>query len=723
MGLYNGLNENCYNVKQESAIGKLLFTFGIIADGHVNPKEDRSSSPWNSNRLANARNRYVVNALNSLEPEFVIHLGDIIHPVPSSPDYLTAIEKFKTIFNKLICPLYLLPGNHDVGDKPSSWVPAESINENYLKRYRQYIGKDYFSFRHKKCNFILVNSELFNSGMLDEGEQSSWFINKLNIQKKTRSFVFLHYPPYINQPNEVEHYDNLREPARSKFLKIINEFNIEGLFCGHVHNFFYNRFKNIDCYVLPSVTFMRHDYSEMFRVGPEKEFGRNDRGKLGFFIVKVYENGHAVHCIRTYGKILTVNQTYFKDENSIKALNSRETWWNGLGVDLRQSWAEITDLPYSGGVDEFVRKKVRNDYPLMALWEMGVKRLRIPWHDLVDENIRQRIQDLKNFGHNFTIFIYDIPSDEQYKVLIKNKKLIESLEVILPWHEALSKISIISDLRSSLNLPVYLSKLKSSAEYKNGASKFQHFIKHGFSLSDQKTIETFLLQNNVVTLATGLVFRIGRMEDPWSTFIELNHFTKRLNLPSQFHVLMANENPAVNENDDLANANRIAETLILSLIFPETAIFLDTFADMDRGYFPRSGLVDRRYNLRLSSHVYRNLNSLIGPISHLISPETSEKLETYRICSFMSGGGKWVLLLPFKRSKLTEINLPSENISAKGKAVLFNLLSGNYSRFNWTKKTKRIYFDKKEADNYMISNPILLYFDAKNNLLKKAKNE
>jgi hypothetical protein len=43
-----------------------LFTFAIISDSHINPEESKTSSPWESNKLANARTRYVIQELNRL---------------------------------------------------------------------------------------------------------------------------------------------------------------------------------------------------------------------------------------------------------------------------------------------------------------------------------------------------------------------------------------------------------------------------------------------------------------------------------------------------------------------------------------------------------------------------------------------------------------------------------------------------------------------------------
>ena len=78
-------------------IGKHLFTFAVIADSHVNQEETETSSPYECNALANARSRYAVSLLNTLKPDFCIHLGDLVHPVPSLPSYEDAIKRFKNL--------------------------------------------------------------------------------------------------------------------------------------------------------------------------------------------------------------------------------------------------------------------------------------------------------------------------------------------------------------------------------------------------------------------------------------------------------------------------------------------------------------------------------------------------------------------------------------------------------------------------------------------------
>src|SRR5579872_2900904 len=94
--------------------GNRLFNIALIADTHVNEKEGSSSSPYPANAEANPRARYVLRQISQTDVAFVIHLGDIVHPVPELQTYIPATENFKALAACLPMPLYLVPGNHDI---------------------------------------------------------------------------------------------------------------------------------------------------------------------------------------------------------------------------------------------------------------------------------------------------------------------------------------------------------------------------------------------------------------------------------------------------------------------------------------------------------------------------------------------------------------------------------------------------------------------------------
>jgi hypothetical protein len=190
---------------------KPLARFAVIADSHINPHDDESTSPWEVNRLANARAMAVVNELNAIGPDFVVHLGDMIHPVPSQDSYGVAAERFWNVFGGLSMPLHLVPGNHDVGDKPLDWTPAAVVTEEYVGLYERSFGPSHYSFADAGCEFVVVNAQLINTGFPAEEEQRLWL--ESTLRHSDRAFLFLHYPPYVYEPGENGHYDNIDEPG------------------------------------------------------------------------------------------------------------------------------------------------------------------------------------------------------------------------------------------------------------------------------------------------------------------------------------------------------------------------------------------------------------------------------------------------------------------------------------------------------------------------------
>jgi hypothetical protein len=659
-----------------------IFTFAIISDTHINPEEGKSSSPWDCNRLSNARARYVIRDINGLDPDFVVHLGDLIHPIPALSSYGRAVDRFHELFQELKSELYIAPGNHDVGDKPLLWMPAEKANEEYIDLFKKHFGAHFYSFDFHSCHFVMINCQILNSKLESEDVQRTWLEKDLEGNRGKRIFLFTHYPPFITEPHETGHYDNIDEPARSWLLGLLEKYKIEALFAGHVHNFFYNRHANTDCYVLPSICFVRHDYSELFRIGPAKEDGRNDEGKFGYFLVKVFEDGHVTNIIRTYGQTLEREQTAPLSQSRLQTYHKKENVLAPIGVDMRYPWAEVTEIPYSGALDEFYRKNARNDYLLMALWEIGIRKLRVPTDDVLDSITRERMYALKEKGHEFTVFHYDIPQGPVREILANHHTLLRALELVIPWDQGRSSISAVMELKKDVPVPIYLSKLWSPADAEQDGSAFKHFINHGFGVNEGETIEALIKSGGASGVSDGFVFRLGRQSSPWMEIKTASQLAASLGTKAQVYVRLANDSPAVSENDEQANMNRVAETVAASLGFGDIDVFLDTFTDHDRGYFPRTGLFDRRYNPRRASYVFRHLHLALTPYERLSAGEAYE-IPGGKLCLLQRPGAVFALVLPDKTVTVEDILWEGEALASAGRGELIDLVTGEITHFDW----------------------------------------
>jgi 3',5'-cyclic AMP phosphodiesterase CpdA len=140
--------------------------------GHIliRLEKDPRHTIYPSDRLANERNRHVIKKTIRLAPDLVIHLGDVVHSIPTLPAHEIAVQIAQNMCRCLEGKLYVVPGNHDVGNKPNAWVPAPALDEKSCETFGKYWNNGYFSFDHQDCRFILINSSILNSGFPLEKE-------------------------------------------------------------------------------------------------------------------------------------------------------------------------------------------------------------------------------------------------------------------------------------------------------------------------------------------------------------------------------------------------------------------------------------------------------------------------------------------------------------------------------------------------------------------------
>jgi predicted phosphodiesterase len=171
-----------------------------------------------------ARFRRAVRQINELKPALVVICGDLVQAPSrnSFADFNAAKAAFKV-------PCYCAPGNHDVGDRPT----PES-----LRLYRQCIGKDYYSFEHADCEFIVVNTQLWKVTVPEESaRQDTWFRETLEAAAKRprRIVVVGHIPLFGRTPDEPDGHDNLPLPKRRELLSLFQHYGVQLMLAGHTH--------------------------------------------------------------------------------------------------------------------------------------------------------------------------------------------------------------------------------------------------------------------------------------------------------------------------------------------------------------------------------------------------------------------------------------------------------------------------------------------------------
>ena len=571
-----------------------LFTFAVITDTHVRPAVLDQSSPFPVNDLANDRARYAIAQISRHEPAFVIHLGDMVHTLPHMPAYVDACQEAKEIFAPLLPVMRFVAGNHDIGDKPSVDAPAAPITEATCQIYHAQFGNDYLAFEHDDCLFLLLNSSLINSGTQREAVQRSWVEETLAEKQGRRVFMFSHYPPFINEPHEQPHYDNYSEPGRSWLIGLLLRYRIEALMSGHVHQFLFNRVGRSKLYCLPPTSFVRQDYSELYKIEPTSEFGRDDAGKFGFTLVDVFTDGHRLRVIQTEGQQLENGSQLSQTSWPVDISTQPEL---PLTLHLRHAWAETIELPYNGPMEEFSRKRVRNDYTLLRLWQMGVCSVRVPISDLLDEETRQRVLDYHSSGIRFCVFCVGTPNRNTLDAMRPAFGAIEQLELVTAQVN-LDDLGDMTHVSALPGIPVVVGKAHSSKHETGHEKVFAHSVSYGFRFDERDSVVAARNERSDSKCVTGLAFQVSLTDDLLGRVHELDAFAAREGLRVVANIRLADQNPAIANFDDELIAERVIEAVKCADALANTSLQLDTFADIDRGYNPRHGLIDRHYNFR-----------------------------------------------------------------------------------------------------------------------------
>ena len=637
-----------------------IFSFAIVADTHLTRNEILSfeGSDASGNRLGNLYEDLAAR-VNAMNPTFVVHLGDITDPVPVSPDYDGSAEVFHKASEVFSMPYHLVPGNHDIGEKIHPALPRiddqVSITKRAIGQYEQHFGRQRYSFEHEDCLFLVINSMLHNSGLEEEQEQWDWLKQTLSDGSDKRIFIFAHYPLYLSARDEPDFYDNIDEPARTQLIDLLAQYPVEGYYAGHVHNFFYNYLNDMHQFVLPSTGIIRADYMEFFRAAPSREMGSFDPDKIGFFWVDVYEDRHVPYMIRT------------NDKHPYR-IHSWDTTAPTVTMDLRIPWCDEVDIPTPWGVEIFERKHIRNDYPLAALWEMGIKDCRIPIYDLLNPRISDRVKQLSALGHRFTVVIFGLPNEERLAALAEHSDGIKAIEVVGVFDQWPEFAAPLKKLRQGSDFEIYLHAVR--PEVQGWTST------HGMHVDLTDEVDWVLSQADLKDAVDGFIFGSKRDMSPLDGYTAARqclagtNYKPLLHVPSVGMFWSLADNDEAGESEELA---RVSEAIMVARANPDISVVIDNFVEIDRGYCSCLGLVDRLYNPKNGSRLVTSLNTLLPQrLSDLKSMQTSGG----RVLSAEGDDGMVLLILPNEPQTADSFtdNLPNDISDRQG--VLVNLTDG-----------------------------------------------
>jgi hypothetical protein len=255
-------------------------------------------------------------------------------------------------------------------------------------------------------------------------------------------------------------------------------------------------------------------------------------------------------------------------------------------------------MPYNGPMEEFARKRARNDNVLLRLWQMGISVVRTPLSDLLDPEYGPRVHDFHAAGIRFTFFCPGVPAPGDWSRCVESKSLIETVESVTSTADLSDIADELAKFDGTGGPPVYIGKFHSSAHEPKRGSKFAHSVSFGFKWEDREALLPALLQADRNGNISGVVFQVNLDDDLANRLAQINNWGLDAGLKIMAVIRLANTNPATANFDDEAISKRVSDALQGAEGLENITLQLDTFVDIDRGYHPRHGLIDGRSNFR-----------------------------------------------------------------------------------------------------------------------------
>ena len=184
------------------------FNFGVIGD----------SGTGSSAQYA------VADRLAALDPDFVLHTGDVIYPVGQAGGYDPFFfQPYQTLLRR--APIFPSPGNHDYGTAGGQ----PYLEAFYLPHNNPADTERYYSFDWGNAHFTALD---FNDG--PSADQLAWLRSDLAAAHQTWKFVFYHQAIYSSGPHGYESYVIGK---RAVLAPIFDQYDVDIVFNGHDHDY------------------------------------------------------------------------------------------------------------------------------------------------------------------------------------------------------------------------------------------------------------------------------------------------------------------------------------------------------------------------------------------------------------------------------------------------------------------------------------------------------
>ena len=262
-----------------------------------------------------------------------------------------------------------------------------------------------------------------------------------------------------------------------------------------------------------------------------------------------------------------------------------------------------------------IRQRVRNDYPFLALQELGATAARAPWTDIEDPLQRERLQQLRAEGFAVQAFA---PLDDGFNL---HRLLDHHPDCADSWEVQTAGVPLPTDAQLDLiadcirRTPMSLSTIIPGERI---AGKQHPRTRLGFRAEELAALNDALATRDLTL--DSVLCRLG--ENPWA---EIQRYRA---LPALSHIRSVGWLLTLLTRDDNINTRLACEALFAIALLPDARLYIDPPLDLDRTMDVAHGLLNAHCNPRPVFHALRCLQTILYVYQAAWSPQERVELGT-----------------------------------------------------------------------------------------------
>jgi 3',5'-cyclic AMP phosphodiesterase CpdA len=198
----------------------------VVSDSHLTRRAAETDRNWSA----------VLRYVKSAKADLLVHAGDLSLDGAHDQDDL---DYARSRLDLLEVPWLVVPGNHDVGDNPSTLASGhDPIDDSRRERWLATVGMDWWAFNADVWRLIGINAQLLGSGLAAEADQWAWLEAQLNATPASARVALLTHKPIAGDDSELAAapvYRYVPADARRRLTELARSRRIDLVLSGHVH--------------------------------------------------------------------------------------------------------------------------------------------------------------------------------------------------------------------------------------------------------------------------------------------------------------------------------------------------------------------------------------------------------------------------------------------------------------------------------------------------------